>query len=70
LWPLPRDHDLKTARPIEMVCAYDETTDRSYPDYPEVPRSSVGIAIFFARRMESEGFTVYQAEWQHFDFKD
>src|SRR5262249_44929073 len=25
---------LKTGEPVEMVGTYDETTDRSYPDYP------------------------------------
>ena len=27
-------YDLKTGKPVEMVGTYDETTDRSYPDYP------------------------------------
>ncbi len=27
-------YDLKTRKPVEMVGTYDETTNRSYPDYP------------------------------------
>ncbi len=63
-------YDLKTGKPIEMVSTYDETTDRAYPNYPG------GTALQRWRRdllraaMEAEGFTVYEAEWWHFDYKD
>lgn len=63
-------YDLKTKRPVEMVSTYDETTDRAYPDY----RGGTSLQRWHRKllrdAMEAEGFTVYEAEWWHFDFKD
>ena len=63
-------YDLKTGREVEMPSGYDEFSERAYPNY------SGGTAEARARRdllretMEAEGFTVYPAEWWHFDYKD
>jgi CubicO group peptidase (beta-lactamase class C family)/D-alanyl-D-alanine dipeptidase len=63
-------YDLKTGKPVEMVSTYDETTDRAYPDYP----GGTGLQRWHRKllrdAMESEGFTVYEAEWWHFDYQD
>lgn len=61
-------YDLKTGRPVEMVGTYDETTDRSYPDYPGGTSLQRWHRKLLRDEMESEGFTVYEAEWWHFDF--
>jgi D-alanyl-D-alanine dipeptidase len=63
-------YDLKTKRPIEMVSTYDETTDRAYPDYPGGTSLQRWRRKLLRDTMEAEGFTVYEAEWWHFDFKD
>jgi len=63
-------YDLKTGKPIEMVSTYDETTDRAYPDYPGGTSLQRWHRDFLKAAMESEGFTVYEAEWWHFDYKD
>ena len=63
-------YDLKTRKPVEMVGTYDETTDRSYPDYPGGTSLQRWHRDLLRREMESEGFTVYEAEWWHFDYKD
>ena len=63
-------YDLKTGKPVEMVGTYDETTDRSYPDYPGGTSLQRWHRDLLRNAMESEGFTVYEAEWWHFDFKD
>jgi D-alanyl-D-alanine dipeptidase len=63
-------YDLKTGRPIEMVSTYDETTDRAYPDYPGGTSLQRWHRDLLRAAMESEGFTVYEAEWWHFDYKD
>jgi D-alanyl-D-alanine dipeptidase len=63
-------YDLKTKKPIEMVSTYDETTARAYPDYPGGTSQQRWYRGLLRRTMESEGFTVYEAEWWHFDFKD
>ena len=62
--------DLKTGKPIEMVGTYDETTDRSYPDYPGGTSLQRWHRGLLREAMEDEGFTVYEAEWWHFDFDD
>jgi CubicO group peptidase (beta-lactamase class C family)/D-alanyl-D-alanine dipeptidase len=63
-------YDLKTGKPAEMVGQYDEMSERSYPDYP----GGTGLARWdrdlLRRAMENEGFTVYEVEWWHFDYKD
>jgi CubicO group peptidase (beta-lactamase class C family)/D-alanyl-D-alanine dipeptidase len=63
-------YDLKTGKPVEMVGTYDETTDRSYPDYPGGTSLQRRHRELLRAAMESEGFTVYEAEWWHFDYKD
>lgn len=63
-------YDLKTGVPIEMVGTYDETTDRSYPDYPGGTSLQRWHRELLRDTMEAEGFTVYEAEWWHFDFND
>ena len=63
-------YDLKTGKPVEMVSTYDETTDRAYPDYPGGTSLQRWHRNLLRTAMESEGFTVYEAEWWHFDYKD
>lgn len=63
-------YDLKSGRPIEMVSTYDETTDRAYPNYPGGTSLQRWQRDLLRAVMESEGFTVYEAEWWHFDYKD
>jgi D-alanyl-D-alanine dipeptidase len=63
-------YDLKTRKPVEMVSTYDETTDRAYPDYPGGTSLQRWQRNLLRSAMESEGFTVYEAEWWHFDYKD
>jgi D-alanyl-D-alanine dipeptidase len=63
-------YDLKTGKPIEMVSTYDETTDRAYPNYPGGTSLQRWHRDFLRAAMEAEGFTVYEAEWWHFDYKD
>ena len=63
-------YDLKTKKPVEMVSTYDETTARAYPDYPGGTSLQRWHRKLLRAAMESEGFTVYQAEWWHFDYKD
>lgn len=63
-------YDLKTGKPVEMVGTYDETTDRSYPDYPGGTSLQRWHRELLRDAMEAEGFTVYEAEWWHFDYQD
>ena len=63
-------YDLKTKKPVEMVSTYDETTARAYPDYPGGTSLQRWHRKLLHDAMEAEGFTVYEAEWWHFDYKD
>jgi len=61
-------YDLKTDQPVEMTGGYDEMSPRSFPNYPG--GTSLQRRNLLRRAMESEGFTVYEAEWWHYDYKD
>ena len=63
-------YDLRTGKPVEMASTYDETTDRAHPDYPGGTSLQRWHRDLLRRTMEAEGFTVYEAEWWHFDYKD
>jgi serine beta-lactamase-like protein LACTB len=63
-------YDLKTGKPIQMPGGYDEFSDRSYPDYPGGTSLQRWHRDLLRSAMEAEGFTVYEAEWWHFDYKD
>jgi serine beta-lactamase-like protein LACTB len=63
-------YDRKTGRPVAMVGGYDEFSDRSYPDYLGGTSRQRYYRDLLRRAMEAEGFTVYDAEWWHFDYKD
>ena len=63
-------YDLATGKPIEMPGTYDEMSPRSFPNYPGGTSLQRWHRDLLRRAMESEGFTVYEAEWWHFDYKD
>ena len=63
-------YDLGTGKAVEMVGGYDEFSDRSYPDYPGGTSLQRRHRELLRRTMEDEGFTVYEAEWWHFDYQD
>jgi D-alanyl-D-alanine dipeptidase len=63
-------YDLQTGHAIEMPGTYDEMSPRSFPDYPGGTSLQRWHRDLLRWAMESEGFTVYEHEWWHFDFKD
>ncbi|MDB4898650.1 MAG: ddpX, partial [Gemmatimonadetes bacterium] len=63
-------YDLATGAPVEMVSTYDETSPRAYPDYPGGTSRQRWHRALLRRAMEAERFTVYEAEWWHFDYAD
>ena len=63
-------YDLATGKPIEMPGTYDEMSPRSFTDYPGGTSLERWNRDLLRRAMESEGFTVYEHEWWHFDYKD
>jgi D-alanyl-D-alanine dipeptidase len=63
-------YDLATGKPIEMPGTYDEMSSRSFPSFPGGTSLQRWHRDLLRRAMESEGFTVYESEWWHFDHKD
>ena len=63
-------YDLQTGQPIEMPGTYDEMSPRSFPDYPGGTSLQRWHRDLLRWAMESEGFTVYEHEWWHFDYKE
>lgn len=63
-------YDLKTGKEVEMTGGYDEFSNRSYPNYPGGTSRQRHYREVLRKAMESEGFTVNDSEWWHFDYKD
>ena len=63
-------YDLETGQPADMVGTYDEFSPRSFPNYPGGTSRQRWQRELLRRVMEAEGFTVYEAEWWHFDHED
>ena len=63
-------YDLATGEPADMVGTYDEFSPRSFPNYPGGTSRQRWQREILRRAMEAEGFTVYEAEWWHFDHDD
>jgi D-alanyl-D-alanine dipeptidase len=63
-------YDLSTGQPIEMPGLYDEMSPRSFPNFPGGTSLQRWHRDLLRRAMESEGFTVNEDEWWHFDYKD
>jgi D-alanyl-D-alanine dipeptidase len=63
-------YDLATGEPVEMVAGYDEFSPRSYPAYPGGTSRERYHRALLRKAMEAQGFTIYEFEWWHFDYKD
>jgi CubicO group peptidase (beta-lactamase class C family)/D-alanyl-D-alanine dipeptidase/sugar lactone lactonase YvrE len=63
-------YELKSGKPVVMTGGYDEFSDRSYPDYLGGTSLERWQRDLLRRAMEDEDFTVYEAEWWHFDHRD
>jgi D-alanyl-D-alanine dipeptidase len=53
-----------------MPSGYDEFSERAYPSYTGGSTGSRALRDLLRAEMEAEGFTVYPAEWWHFDFNN
>lgn len=63
-------YELATGRTVDMVSGYDEFSPRAYPEYPGGSALQRWHRELLRSAMEAEGFTVYPAEWWHFDHAD
>ena len=62
--------DLATGKEVEMPSGYDEFSERAFPDYAGGSAEARARRDFLRQTMEANGFTVYKAEWWHFDYND
>jgi zinc D-Ala-D-Ala dipeptidase len=63
-------YDLRTGQPVTMPSVYDEGTERAYPTYTGGTAEQRRLRDLLRRHMEAEGFSVYEFEWWHFDYRD
>lgn len=63
-------YDLRTGHAVEMPSLYDEMSERAYPDYTGGNADSRRLRDLLRLRMEAEGFSVYELEWWHYDYRD
>jgi D-alanyl-D-alanine dipeptidase len=62
--------DRSTGRAIAMPSGYDEMSERAHPDYKGGTDEQRKMRDLLRSAMEAEGFTVYEFEWWHFDYRD
>jgi D-alanyl-D-alanine dipeptidase len=53
-----------------MPGVYDEMSERSYPDYKGGTSDQRQHRQVLRAAMEAQGFTVFETEWWHFDYRD
>ena len=63
-------YHIASGQPATMVSGYDEFSSRAYPGYPGGTTQQRWHRRLLRQAMEREGFTVYEVEWWHFDYKD
>jgi D-alanyl-D-alanine dipeptidase len=63
-------YDLETGREVPMTGVYDEMSERSYPTYTGGTLEQRRLRDLLRSAMEKQGFTVYETEWWHFDYRD
>lgn len=63
-------YDLKTGKALQMPSDYDDFSKRAYPNYNGGSTLTRARRDLLRRVMEREGFSVYDTEWWHFDYKD
>ena len=53
-----------------MPSLYDEMSPRAYPTYTGGTAEQRRLRDLLRSYMEAEGFSVYEYEWWHFDYRD
>ena len=63
-------YELRSGREVTMTGVYDEMSERSYPNYAGGTPGQRAHREVLRTAMEAQGFTVYDTEWWHFDYRD
>jgi D-alanyl-D-alanine dipeptidase len=61
---------LSDGRAVDMPSLYDEMTERAHPGWAGGAAHPRRLRDLLRSAMEKEGFTVYESEWWHFDYRD
>lgn len=63
-------YERKTGRQVEMPSGYDDFTERAHINYAGGTAEQRRLRDLLRAAMEAEGFSVYEPEWWHYDYKD
>ena len=63
-------YTLSDGQQLQKQSLYDEMSERAYPTYAGGPEEPRRLRELLRRHMEAEGFSVFQFEWWHFDYRD
>jgi len=63
-------YSLATGEALAMPSDYDDFSERAYPTYTGGSAEARANRDLLRSVMEAEGFTVYDNEWWHFDYRD
>lgn len=61
--------DLHTGAEVKMPSAYDDFSEKAHPSYAEGSAAERAARDRLRAIMEAEGFSVYENEWWHFDYR-
>lgn len=62
--------DIRTGRAVTMPTEYDDFTERAHINYSGADAEQKRLLSLLRSALEGEGFTVYEPEWWHYDYKD
>src|SRR5665213_692122 len=60
--------DLKTGKELDMPTGFDSFSKKAAADYRSLPKPEYANRELLKKVMRAHGFTVYRAEWWHYDF--
>lgn len=63
-------YQISSGKLISMPSGYDEMNEKAHPDYTGGTVKQREMRDLLRKTMEKHGFTVYENEWWHFDYKD
>jgi D-alanyl-D-alanine dipeptidase len=63
-------YTLRDGQPVQMPSLYDEMSERAYPGYRGGSATARHLRDLLRHSMQAEGFSVYENEWWHFDYRD
>jgi zinc D-Ala-D-Ala dipeptidase len=60
--------DLKTGRELDMPTGFDSFSKKAAANYAPLSKQEYANRELLKHAMQAHGFTVYRAEWWHYDF--